>query len=89
MILKRRLKPYLLLTLALFVLDVMVAEETFAADWFNEDWHYRRQITIDHDQVVLPSTTYVDFPLLVYATGLSNINANGTDIRGNLQWAGF
>jgi len=81
MIIKRRLKPYLLLALALFVVGAIMAEEVFAADWFNEDWLYRRQITIDHNQVVPPSTTYADFPLLVFATGLSNINVNGTDIR--------
>ena len=28
-----------------------------------------------------PSTTYADFPVLVYATGLSNIEAGGADIR--------
>jgi hypothetical protein len=84
MIIKRKLKSYLLLALALFVAGVMIAEEAFAAAWFNENWLYRRQITIDHtkvEDVADPSTTYANFPLLVFATGLSNINANGTDIR--------
>jgi hypothetical protein len=74
----------LLLALALFVLGAMITGEAFAGSWFNEDWLYRRQITIDHTKVqnvADPSTTYEDFPLLVFATGLSNINANGTDIR--------
>ena len=54
------------------------------SDWYNADWQYRRAITIDHTKVqdvANPSTTYANFPVLVYATGLSNINANGADIR--------
>jgi hypothetical protein len=57
---------------------------TSNSNWYNTNWSYRREITIDHDDVqdvADPSTTYADFPVLVYATGLSNINANGTDIR--------
>jgi hypothetical protein len=56
--------------------------------WYNTDWQYRRVITINHTKVsdvTDPSTIYADFPLLVYATGLSNINANGTDIRFTLS----
>ena len=52
--------------------------------WYDANWQYRRQITIDHTQVkdvADPSTTYADFPALVYATGLSNIKADGADIR--------
>ena len=52
--------------------------------WYDTNWQYRRQITIDHtkvENVANPSTTYADFPVLVYATGLSNIKANGADIR--------
>ncbi|MFC1616271.1 DUF2341 domain-containing protein [Patescibacteria group bacterium] len=52
--------------------------------WYNPSWQYRKKITIDHtkvDNVADPSTTYAEFPVLIYATGLSNINANGTDIR--------
>ena len=54
------------------------------SDWYNANWKYRRAITIDHTKVqdvANPSTTYANFPVLVYATGLSNINANGADIR--------
>jgi hypothetical protein len=53
-------------------------------DWYDIDWLCRREIAIDHTRVTNvanPSTTYAGFPVLVYATGLSNINANGTDIR--------
>jgi hypothetical protein len=53
-------------------------------DWYDTDWPYRREITIDHtlvSNVSDPAATYAGFPVLVYATGLSNINANGTDIR--------
>ena len=61
--------------------DVRLASPS---DWYHSDWGYRRAITIDHTQVqdvADPSSTYADFPILVYMTGLSNINANGTDIR--------
>ena len=52
--------------------------------WYNSSWNYRRQIIIDHTKVTDvadPSTTYANFPVYINATGLSNINANGTDIR--------
>ncbi len=52
--------------------------------WYDTDWQYRRAITIDHTKVqnvANPSTTYANFSVLVYATGLSNIKANGADIR--------
>ncbi|MCK5590751.1 MAG: DUF2341 domain-containing protein, partial [Candidatus Pacebacteria bacterium] len=42
------------------------------------------KITIDHTKVAdvaEPSTTYANFPVYVHAAGLSNINANGADIR--------
>ncbi len=52
--------------------------------WYNEDWQCRREITIDHtkvEDVASPETTYADFPVLVYATGLSGAKADGADIR--------
>ena len=52
--------------------------------WYNSSWKYRRSITIDHTKVTdvtTPATTYANFPILVYATGLSNIKADGADIR--------
>ncbi len=61
--------------------DVKLAAK---ADWYDINWQYRRAIIIDHTKVqdvVNPSTSYADFPVLVYATGLSNIKANGADIR--------
>ena len=54
------------------------------SNWYNVDWGYRRVIIIDHTKVqdvADPSTAYADFPVLVYATGLSNIQANAADIR--------
>lgn len=60
------------------------AEGTPITNWWDQDWQYRREITIDHtkvEDVSNPSTTYADFPVLVYATGLSGIKANGADIR--------
>jgi len=53
-------------------------------NWYDTNWEYRRKITIDHtkvEDVADPSTTYANFPVLVYATGLSNIKADGADIR--------
>jgi hypothetical protein len=53
-------------------------------NWYDLAWHYRRPITIDHTKVYNvfnPSSEYAEYPLLVYATGLSNIKANGADIR--------
>jgi hypothetical protein len=58
------------------------------SDWYNASWQYRRAITIDHTKVqdvANPSTTYANFPVLVYATGLSNIKADGADIRFTLS----
>jgi hypothetical protein len=63
---------------------IVQSQTARAEDWYNPSWAYRRLITIDHtkvNNVTTPSTTYADYPLLVYATGLSNINADGTDIR--------
>ncbi len=59
-------------------------EEVATEFWYDANWSYRRKITIDRtnvENVENPSTTYADFPVLVYETGLSNINENGTDIR--------
>ncbi|MFA5926665.1 MAG: DUF2341 domain-containing protein, partial [Patescibacteria group bacterium] len=47
-------------------------------------WQYRRVITIDHTKfpdVASPSATYANFPVMISASSLSNINALGTDIR--------
>ena len=63
--------------------DVKLTSSTLS-NWYNTSWQYRRVITIDHtkvDDVADPSTTYANFPVLVYAAGLSNVNAGGTDIR--------
>ena len=54
--------------------------------WYDTNWLYRREITIDHAEVsdvTDPSTTYADFAVLVYATGLStdHMEPNGADIR--------
>ena len=49
-------------------------------NWYGADWTYRQKITIDHTQVA-DAAPYTDFPVLVYATGLSNILADGADIR--------
>ena len=47
--------------------------------WYDVSWIYRKKITIDKTKV--PNTDQTNFPVLVSLTGLSNINANGTDIR--------
>ena len=64
--------------------DLTVKVRVKEQAWYDSDWSYRRQITIDHtsvEDVADPSTTYAEFPVLVYATGLSNILPNGADIR--------
>ena len=51
-------------------------------------WNYRKKITIDHTKVAdaaNPSVTYANFPVLISMTGLSNIKANGADIRFTLS----
>ena len=81
MIIKRRLKPYLLLALALFVAGVMIAEEAFAAAWFNDDWTYRKMITVVGPVINGP---HADFPMLVNIASDSDLAAkaqpNGGDI---------
>ncbi len=79
---KFRILRWLTLSFALSFLFLFLSQNVSAA-WYDTDWQFRRQITIDHtkvDAVTTPSTTYADFPVLIYATGLSNINANGSDI---------
>lgn len=45
-------------------------------------WNYRKQITIDADQVSdVGSSDYTDFPVLISLSGLSNIKEDGVDIR--------
>jgi hypothetical protein len=59
-------------------------EGTPITNWYDQSWLYRRKITIDHtkvENVANPSTTYANFPVLVYATGLSNVKPGGADIR--------
>jgi hypothetical protein len=55
-------------------------QKAFAAgeSWYNSSWTYRKKITIDHTKV---ASDEANFPVLVSLVGLSNINANGTDIR--------
>jgi MSHA biogenesis protein MshQ len=67
MIIKRKLRLSLLLTLALFTAGAMIAGEALAAgaNWYNEDWLYRKQITINSSQV---SGNLTNFPVLVNRT---------------------
>ena len=41
-------------------------------------WVYRRKVTIDYTKVTGDQT---NFPILVSVSGLSNVNANGSDVR--------
>jgi len=62
----------------------MYFDDLPSSAWFDTDWSYRVKITIDHTKVAdvaNPSTTYADFPVLINLTGLSNILADGADIR--------
>ncbi|PIS07475.1 hypothetical protein COT78_03310 [Candidatus Berkelbacteria bacterium CG10_big_fil_rev_8_21_14_0_10_43_13] len=49
-----------------------------SASWYNASWSNRRAVIIDHTKVPSDQT---GFPLEISMTGLSGINANGTDIR--------
>jgi len=75
------------LALVAMLAVALLPQPTYAhpdPDWYDAKWTYRRTITIDHtkvDNVADPSTTYAGFPILVYATGLSNVAADGADIR--------
>jgi len=69
-------------------IDIQEINEAKAAgeSWYatGGTWNYRKKITIDHTKVVDvadPETSYANFPILVSTTGLSNIKANGADIR--------
>lgn len=44
-------------------------------------WNNRKKITIDHTKVGSGTENEINFPVLISLTGLSGINANGTDIR--------
>ncbi|MDO8512701.1 MAG: DUF2341 domain-containing protein [bacterium] len=61
------------------------AELTFASQENNVSWlagwSNRKKITIDHTKVGGGTETQTNFPVLISLTGLSGINANGTDIR--------
>ena len=74
----------LALVLVLVITSAVIGVAQADPGWYDSDWSYRRQITIDHtkvEDVADPSITYANFPILVYATGLSNIKADGADIR--------
>ena len=49
--------------------------------WYDLAWSYRKSITIDHTKVGNGTEDETNFPVLISLTGLTNINANGTDIR--------
>ena len=56
------------------------------SNWYDTNWLYRREITINHilvSDVDSPSVTYTDFPVLVCVTGLStdHMEPNGAAIR--------
>jgi len=60
------------------------ADDPDPTAWYDTGWGRRVRIEIDRDQVVhdgTPAATYADFPVLVCATGLSNIKDDGADIR--------
>ena len=74
----------LALVLVLVITSALIGVAQADPGRYDSDWSYRRQITIDHtkvEDVADPSITYANFPILVYATGLSNIKADGADIR--------
>jgi hypothetical protein len=71
---------FLLLFFACFVFHVDAARAQ-TAPWYDNSWQLRREITINPTLVGGGTEDESNFPVLVSLTGLSNINANGTDIR--------
>ena len=52
---------------------------TSSPAWYNNNWSYRKKITIDHNKV--QNSDQSNFPVLVSLSGLSNVNLKGTDVR--------
>lgn len=75
------MKPYLASVLILSLCSFGVAY----ADWYNEDWTYGKQITING---TLAEGSFLDFPILVNITDSdlqSKANSDGTDILFTLN----
>ena len=68
---------------SLGVYTVMNAPKSYAAgeSWLTGGFPYRKSISIDHTKVGGGTENESNFPVLINLTGLSNINANGSDIR--------
>ena len=78
---KRKLITSLILILLIVTpISFYLFNKQAKADWWNDDWHYRKSITINSSQVAGDLT---NFPMLVSITDsdLSNkAQANGNDI---------
>ncbi len=62
----------------------VIAQGAAPANWYDQNWESRVPININHTNVADvadPATAYANLPVLVYATGLSGIKADGADIR--------
>jgi len=79
-ILTRALRISLFMVLALFVAGVMIADEALAVGWFNENWLYRKVITVQSSQVI--GGPHVDFPMLVRLTSDADLAANVAQADG-------
>ncbi|MGB2762290.1 MAG: DUF2341 domain-containing protein, partial [Minisyncoccales bacterium] len=86
------LKPTLSLWLVvLLILQILAGvlflppiQEAMAADWYNSDWGYRREITVTTDESVGTPADYQVLVTLTTATmgspSYTNVNADGSDI---------
>lgn len=59
-------RPLLLLIVAMGI--CLNSQFAFAANWYNQQWTYRRLVTIDHTKVLNSDQT--DFPILVSITNI-------------------
>ena len=66
---------------AFFIFFGLQVNMAHAASWYNPSWQLRQQITIDHTKVGGGTEDETNFPVLISLSGLSYINANGSDIR--------
>ena len=78
----RRRRLLVLSTVATFLLVLSVttilASRTAKADWFDDAWHYRKKLVVDHTKVS-GTTDLTNFPVLVSRTDTDFINKAQSD----------
>ncbi|MBT3866272.1 DUF2341 domain-containing protein [Candidatus Woesearchaeota archaeon] len=76
------MKKSIINTLLFLVILTMLSVFVSAEGWWNNDWSYRNELTINADKI---DADIVDFPVLVYLSDanvdFNNINIDGSDLR--------